>query len=350
MPKILRFAGSFALALGIVFAAASAQEARSPLLASHEDYLKMKRASTFSLSWVSIGPVTNSARAASVQIDPARPSTMYVAFGPGNLWKTVNRGLTWAPIFENQSALGIGHIALAPSDPNVLWVGTGVNLKKPRNFTMPGTGVFRSVDGGATWRNTGLPDSYHIGKIAVHPRNPEAAIVAVQGHFWTTNENRGLYRTVDGGQTWARVLHVNARTGGNDVVYAPSDPSVVYASLWEDYPDIFGPESGVYRSADGGATWTRLKGGLPDGPKTGRIGLAVSWANPDKAYALFDNLNKDKNLAAELYRTVDGGRTWARTHTDELLIYPGIGWYFGSCAVNPKNDDEVWACGVPAPG
>ena len=115
----------------------------------------------------------NSARAASVQIDPARPATMYAAFGPGNLWKTVNRGLTWKPIFENQSALGIGHIALAPSDPNVLWLGSGVDLKKPRNFTMPGTGVFRSDDGGATWRNTGLPDSYHIGKIAVHPKDPE---------------------------------------------------------------------------------------------------------------------------------------------------------------------------------
>jgi len=346
MTRILRSAAFSVLALAAALAFGAPQEPRSPLLASHAVYLQMKQASPFGLRWIPIGPVMNSARAASVQIDPAHPSTMYVAFGPGNLWKTVNRGLTWAPIFENQSALGIGHIALAPSDPNVLWLGSGVNLKKPRNFTMPGTGVFRSDDAGATWRNTGLPDSYHIGKIAVHPKNPDFVIAAVQGHFWTTNENRGLYRTTDGGKSWSRVLCVNPRTGGNDVVFAPSDPSVVYASLWEDYPDIYGSESGVYKSADGGATWTRLKGGLPDGPKTGRIGLAVSWQNPDKAYALVDNLNKDKNLAAELYRTVDGGRTWTRTHADELLIYPGIGWYFGCCQVNPKNDDEVWACGV----
>jgi photosystem II stability/assembly factor-like uncharacterized protein len=346
MIRTFRSVALSALILAGAFDFGSAQEPRSPLLKSFESYLFLKRSSTFNLKWVPIGPVMNSARAASVQIDPARPATMYVAFGPGNLWKTVNRGLTWTPIFENQSALGIGHIALAPSDPNVLWLGSGVNLKKPRNFTMPGTGVFRSDDGGATWRNTGLPDSYHIGKIAVHPKDPNTVIAAVQGHFWTTNENRGLYRTTDGGSTWSRVLYVNDRTGGNDVVFAPSDPRIVYASLWEDYPDIFGPESGVYKSTDGGATWTRLRGGLPDGPKTGRIGLAVSWQNPDKAYALVDNLNKDRNLAAELYRTMDGGRTWTRTHADELLIYPAIGWYFGCCQVNPRNDDEVWACGV----
>jgi photosystem II stability/assembly factor-like uncharacterized protein len=346
MHKILRAAWILSLMFTGGLASAFPQEAQSPLLKSHEAYLRMKRMSEFGLQWVSIGPVTNSARAASVQIDPARPSTMYAAFGPGNLWKTVNHGLTWAPIFENQSALGIGHVVLAPSDPNVIWLGTGVNLKKPRNFTLPGTGVFRSVDGGATWRNTGLPDSYHIGKIAVHPKNPDAAIVAVQGHFWTTNKNRGIYRTLDGGKTWSHVLSVSEKAGGNDVAYAPSDPNIVYASVWEDYPDIFGPESGVYKSADGGATWARLKGGLPDGPKTGRIGLAVSWTNPDKAYAFVDNLNKDKNAAAELYRTVDGGRTWARTHAAELMISGGIGWYFGCCTINPRNDDEVYCCGV----
>jgi len=346
MSRFLRFVRWSALFLAGAFAFGAPQEPRSPLLKSFESYLALKRSSAFDLKWIPIGPVMNSARAASVQIDPTRPATMYVAFGPGNLWKTVNRGLTWTPLFENQSALGIGHIALAPSDPNVLWLGSGVNLKKPRNFTMPGTGVFRSDDGGATWRNTGLPDSYHIGKLAVHPKDPNTVIAAVQGHFWTTNENRGLYRTTDGGRSWSRVLSVNPKTGGNDVVFSPSDPSVVYASLWENYPDVFGPESGVYKSTDGGATWSRLRGGLPDGPKTGRIGLAVSWQNPDRAYALVDNLNKDKSLAAELYRTTDGGRTWTRTHTDELLIYPGIGWYFGCCQVNPRNDDEVWACGV----
>jgi photosystem II stability/assembly factor-like uncharacterized protein len=269
-----------------------------------------------------------------------------VAFGSGNLWKTTNHGLTWKPIFENQSALGIGDIALAPSNPDIIWLGSGESLKKPRNFTMPGTGVFRSDDGGKTWRNTGLPDSYHIGEVAVHPKNPDIVFVAVQGHFWSTNRNRGLYRTVDGGRTWEHVLYVNERTGANDVVISPSHPDVVYVSMWENNPGISGKESGVYRSSDGGKTWNRLRGGLPDGPQTGRIGLAVSWSNPDKAYALVDNLNKKNRLYAEVYRTVDGGQTWKRTHEDELHIFSRIGWYFTDCYVNPQDDDEIFGLGV----
>jgi hypothetical protein len=211
---------------------------------------------------------------------------------------------------------------------------------------MPGTGVFRSDDGGETWRNTGLHDSFHIGEIAVHPENPDIVFVAVQGHFWSTNANRGLYRTVDGGKTWEHVLYVNERTGANDVVIAPSDPDVVYVSMWENYPGISGSESGVYRSSDGGKSWSRLRGGLPGGPKTGRIGLAVSWSDPDKAYALVDNLNKKNRAYAEVYRTVDGGKTWVRTHEDELHIFSSIGWYFTDCYVNPQDDDEVFGLGV----
>lgn len=324
----------------------AAQEPESPLLDSWQQYLRMKETSEFGLKWVALGPVMNSARVEAVQLDPAAPGTMYVAFGSGNLWKTVNHGLTWKPIFEGQSALGIGDIALAPSDPNVIWLGSGESLKKARNFTMPGTGVFRSDDGGDTWRNTGLHDSWHIGEIAVHPRNPDVAFVAVQGRFWTTNPNRGLYRTLDGGNTWEHVLYVNERTGANDVVIAPSDPSVVYASMWENNPGVSGSESGVYRSSDGGATWTRLRGGFPDGDRTGRIGLAVSWTNPDKAYALVDNLADGLEAAAEVYRTLDGGNSWNRTHADPLQIFSRIGWYFTDCYVNPQDDEEVYALGV----
>lgn len=324
-----------------------AQEPESPLLHSFEQYLQMKAASEFGLQWIALGPVMNSARVEAVQGDPTSPSTMYAAFGSGNLWKTVNHGLTWRPIFEEQSALGIGDIAIAPSDPNVIWLGSGESLKKPRNFTMPGTGVFRSEDGGETWRNTGLHDSWHIGEIAVHPHDPDIAFVAVQGHFWSTNPNRGLYRTVDGGRTWEHVLYVNERTGANDVVIAPSNPDVLYVSMWENNPGISGPESGVYYSTDGGSTWTRARGGFPDGPQTGRIGLAVSWTDPDKVYALVDNLNRGRREAkSEVYRTLDGGRTWARTHEEELQISASIGWYFTDCYVNPQDDEEVYTLGV----
>jgi len=326
--------------------AQESEEPKSPLLDSWEQYLKLKKDSEFGLQWISIGPVMNSARVEAVQCDPTHQGTMYVAFGSGNLWKTTNHGLTWNPIFENQSALGIGDIALAPSNPDIIWLGSGESLKKARNFTMPGTGIFRSDDGGNTWKNMGLHDSYHIGEIAVHPKNPDIVFVAVMGHFWSTNKNRGLYRSMDGGKTWEHVLYVNERTGANDVVIAPSDPNIVYVSMWENNPGIYGKESGIYKSTDSGKTWARLKGGFPYGPKTGRIGLAVSWSNPDKVYALLDNLNKKRNLAAEVYRTLDGGKTWERTHKDELLIFPGIGWYFTDCYLNPKNDEEIFALGV----
>ncbi len=329
-----------------VYSMAEEMGAKSPLLDSWEQYLKLKKSSEFRLEWISLGPVMNSARVEAVQGIPGRPGIMYVAFGSGNLWKTVNNGLTWRAIFENQSALGIGDIALSPSNPDIIWLGTGESLKKARNFTMPGTGVFRSQDGGETWQNMGLHDSSHIGEIAVHPENPDIVYVAVQGHFWSTNPNRGLYRTMDGGKTWEHVLYVNERTGANDVVICPSHPEVVYASLWENYPGINGEESGVYRSEDGGKTWERLGGGFPKGPKTGRIGLAVSWSDPDKAYALVDNLDKKRDVAAEVYRTLDGGKTWKRTHKDELYIFPGIGWYFADIYVNPQDDEEIFALGV----
>ncbi|UCC39754.1 MAG: hypothetical protein JSV96_18585 [Candidatus Aminicenantes bacterium] len=323
-----------------------AHETKSPLLESWEQYLKLKKNSEFGLEWISLGPVMNAARVEAIQLDSAKPGTMYVAFGSGNLWKTTNSGLTWKPIFENQSALGIGDIALAPSNPDIIWLGSGESLKKARNFTMPGTGVFRSNDGGQTWRNVGLHDSYHIGEITVHPENPDIVFVAVLGHFWSTNKNRGLYRSIDGGETWEHVLYVNEHTGANDVVIAPSNPDIIYASMWENNPGIYGKESGIYKSTDGGKTWVRLIKGLPEGSKTGRIGLAVSWSNPDKVYALVDNLNKDRNTASEVYRTLDGGESWERTHKSELYIFPGIGWYFADCYVNPQNDEEVFALGV----
>ena len=270
----------------------SAQQPQSPLLRSFDQFVALREASTFGLQWVSLGPALNSARVEAVQGLPGRPGTFYAAFGSGNLWKTDDGGLSWRAIFEGESALGIGDVALAPSDPDVIWLGSGESLKKPRNFTMPGTGVFVSRDGGETWQNVGLHDSWHVGEIAVHPRDPDTALVAVLGHFWSTNEHRGLYRTTDGGATWQHALRVDDRTGANDVVYAPSNPDVVYCSTWTNYPGVGGPTSGVHKSTDGGKSWTRLGGGLPDGDATGRIGLAVSYTDPDKVYAFVDNLNR----------------------------------------------------------
>ncbi len=334
--------------IGITLMMPSALQAQdpNPLMASWPQYQEHKSKTEYRLDWIQLGPVINSARVDAVQCDPTRPGTWYAGFGSGNLWKTTDHGLHWSPIFENQPALSIGDFTLAPSNPDIIYLGTGEYLKKPRNFTLPGVGVFRSDDGGSTWRHIGLEQSWHIAKIKVHPQNPDIAFVAVLGRLWSPSPERGIYRTLDGGKSWDRVLYVNDRTGGNDVVIAPSDPQIVYASTWENYPGIFGRESAVYKSTDGGSTWKKLSGGLPDGDKNGRTGLAVSWQNPQKVYAFADNLNRPANRSAECYLTTDGGSSWKRTHEEDLQIYSVIGWYFSDCAVNPKNDDEIYLLGI----
>lgn len=324
----------------------SSEMAPSPLLKSFERYKEMKVETEFGIEWISLGPVVNSARVESVQADPNRPGTLYAAFGSGNLWKSTNNGNHWDPIFEDQAALGIGDIALAPSEPNIIYLGSGESLKKARNFTMPGTGMYRSDDGGESWKHLGLSDSWHIGEISVHPKNPDIVLVAVMGHFWSTNKNRGIYRTEDGGETWEQVLYLDEKTAANDIVISPSDPNYVYASMWENNPGKYGPNTGIYSSTDGGKNWEKCTIGLPEGLQTGRTGLAVSYQNPQKAYALIDNLNKNKQRSAEVYRTEDGGKSWRKMHEEELLFFPGIGWYFTDIYVNPKDDEEIFALGV----
>jgi photosystem II stability/assembly factor-like uncharacterized protein len=332
--------------LSLITNAAFAQQPSSPLEASFPVYRKMKEETKFKLNWVSLGPTVNSARADVVQIDALHPGTMYVGFGSGGLWKTVNHGVTWNSIFNEQASLGIGDVELAPSNPNIIYLGTGENLKKPRNFTLPGTGMYRSNDAGATWQHVGLEDSWSIAEIAIHPTNPDIVLVSVLGHLWSKNKNRGLFRTINGGKKWEQVLFKDDITGANDIVIAPTDPQIMYASLWEVYPGISGKNSGVYRSIDGGATWIPCINGLPSGPKIGRIGLTVSSTNPAKAYALVDNLNNQRDHAAELYKTIDGGLNWTKTHSEPFKIFPGIGWYFTDVYVNPKDDEEVFCLGV----
>ena len=325
----------------------AAQQPASPLLKSFETYQSLKQETKYGLKWISVGPLVNSARVEAVQLVPQKPGTMYVAFGSGNLWKSTNNGLSWEPKFNEQASHGIGDFALAPSDPDIIYVGTGESLKKARNFTIPGTGIYRSDDGGENWRHLGLEDSWHIGEIAVHPQNPDCAVVAVLGHFWSTNANRGLFRTDDGGNTWQHVLKISESVGANDIVWASDDPNILYASTWHNHPDVSGTESGIYRSKDAGLTWTKCAGGLPRGANVGRIGLAVSSTNSQKIYALIDQRDRiEKQAAANIYRSEDGGEHWTRTHEDKLPIFSRIGWYFADIYVNPMNDEEVFALGV----
>lgn len=323
-----------------------AQQIVSPLEASFKSYQEMKNATPYKLDWVSVGPTLNSARADVVQVDTKHPGTMYVGFGSGGLWKTVNNGIYWQCVFQEQASLGIGDMELAPSNPDIIYVGTGENLKKPRNFTLPGTGMYRSNDAEKTWQHIGLEDSWAIAEIAIHPKNPDIVMVAVLGHLWSTNENRGLYQTTNGGKTWQKVIYKDDKTGANDVVIAPTNPKIMYASTWEVYPGISGKNSGIHRSTDGGKTWLACTNGLPSGEKVGRIGLSVSYSNPKKAYALIDNLNNAKGESGELYKTVDGGLTWKKTHATPFYNFSVIGWYFTDVYVNPKNDEEVFCLGI----
>jgi photosystem II stability/assembly factor-like uncharacterized protein len=257
-----------------------------------------------------IGPAFMSGRIADVAIDPARPSTWWVAVGSGGVWKTVNAGTTWTPVFDEQGSYSIGCVTLDPTNPNVVWVGTGEDVGG-RHVGF-GDGVYRSRDGGATWENLGLRDSQHIARVLVHPTRPDVVWVAAQGPLWSKGGDRGLFKTTDGGKTWAKVLGAGEWTGVTDVVLDPRDPDRLYAATWQRHRTVAayvggGPESGIHRSTDGGATWEKLAKGLPEG-SLGKIGLAISPQGPDVLYAAIE---LDRRTGA-VYRSTDRGSSWEK--------------------------------------
>ena len=321
------------------------QQPQSPLLTSHESHEKLKQQTPFALEWVSVGPVVNSARLEAVQAHPDRPGWIYAAFGSGGLWRSTDNGLNWNPLFENQPSLGIGDLAMAPSNPAILYLGTGESLKKARNFTMPGTGIYRSEDGGDSWRSVGLEDTWHISEISVHPTNPKVVLVAALGHFWSSNPNRGLYLTENGGESWEQVLYINDSIGANDVVFSPADPMIAYATLWENYPTVNGKGSAVYKSEDQGKSWKKMSDGILLDDNTGRIGIAASYQNKDKAYVFVDQRNRASG-AGEMYVTTNGAHSWQKTHDTAIEALSVIGWYFMDVYVNPSDDQEVYGLGV----
>jgi photosystem II stability/assembly factor-like uncharacterized protein len=257
-----------------------------------------------------IGPALMSGRIADVAIDPTDPSTWYVAVGSGGVWKTVNAGTTWTPLFDEQASYSIGCVTIDPTNPHVVWVGTGENVGG-RHVGF-GDGVYRSRDAGASWENLGLEDSQHISKIVVHPEKPDVVWVAAQGPLWSKGGDRGLFKTTDGGKTWAKVLGAGEWTGVTDVAIDPRNPDVLYAATWQRHRTVAaymggGPESGLHRSTDGGATWEKLKKGLPEGP-LGKIGLAISPQDPDVLYAAIET-NRRKGA---VYRSTDRGSSWEK--------------------------------------
>src|SRR6185436_18129351 len=262
-------------------------------LAGYAQRLRMEEASPLrALRFRSVGPEVQGGRIVDVESPRAQPDALVAAFATGGLWRSDNRGGSWTALFEGDSSITIGDFALGDPEGRVIYLGTGEGNSSRTSYA--GTGVFKTTDGGQTWRNVGLNDSHHIGRVLVDPRDPETVYVAAVGHLYTESSERGLYKSRDGGQTWKRVLFVDERTGVIDLLQDPARPDVLYAATWERAraPWNFlesGPGSGAWKSVDAGDTWRRLAGGFPAGATVGRIGLALAASRPDTLYAVVDS-------------------------------------------------------------
>jgi photosystem II stability/assembly factor-like uncharacterized protein len=287
-----------------------------------------------------IGPALTTGRVSDIAIDPRYRSVWYVTVASGGVWKTVNRGTTWKPIFDQYGSYSIGCVTLDPNNPDIVWLGTGENqAQRSVGF---GDGVYKSADGGATWQNTGLRTSEHIGKIVIDPRNSNVVYVAAQGPLWAPGGERGLYKTTDGGRTWKAVLQISEHTGVADLVFDPRNPDVLYAASWQRRRNVGlliggGPESAIYKSENGGAQWTKLTNGLPT-VDTGRIALAVSPQKPDIVYALIAAAKKESGF----FRSEDRGATWVK-QSGYIVVDPQ---YYGEIYPDPHRFDHVYAVDV----
>ncbi len=289
------------------------------------------------LEWRLIGPFRAGRTVAACGV-PGQPDTYYFGGVAGGVWRTTNSGRTWIPIFDSVKVGSIGAVAVAPSDPNVIYVGSGE--ADMRSDISEGNGMYKSSDGGKTWSAIGLADSQAIGRVLVDPRDPNRVFVAALGHPYGANAERGVFRSSDGGRTWQKVLYKDENTGAIDLAFDPHDSRIVYAAMWRTrrppwnvYPPSNGPGSGLFKSTDGGEHWQPLTNGLPS-ERVGRIGIAVAPSNPSRVYALVDAKN------GGVYRSDDAGATFTLASSDARIW--GRGWYFGGITADPKNADVVY--------
>ena len=378
-----------AVAMCILVSSAFAFQAKKPArvqstdpalrLKGFEQHLEMKKNSPFKdLKWQFVGPTNVGGRC--IDVDVVAPKgknyTIYVASASGGLWKTENEGTTWEPIFDQAASTTIGDVAIAPSDPNIVWIGTGeANIFRS---SQAGCGVCKSTDAGKTWQHVGLADTYTIPRIVIHPKNPDIVYVAASGHEWTFNPERGVYKTTDGGKTWQKVLSVSSEAGAIDLVMDPKDSETLFAATWQrirlrwndprNKPDYTG--SGIHRSTDGGKTWKQINSGLPDPKYRGRIGIDIARSNPNVLYALVDNYEIARAAdssrldsygrsmgavikGAMIFRSDDRGESWKQVSglTDTTKQYmerhsATYGWVFGQIRVDPNDENTVYSMGL----
>ncbi len=381
----------FALALLLLSAPASAQKGKKGIviestdpalrLKGYEKHLDMTENSPFNKAkWYHIGPTNVSGRATDVVaiMPKGQNYVIYVGTASGGVWKTVNEGTTWEPIFDKAPSTAIGDIALDPTNPDVVWVGTGeANIFRS---SQSGCGIYKSTDGGTTWNHMGLADTNTIARIVIHPTDTDTVYVAASGHEWTDNEERGVYKTTDGGTTWNKILYIDERTGAIDLALDPEDSQTVYAAVWQrirpkwnDPRNMKGyGKSGMYKSTDDGANWMPINTGLPEGKFRGRIGFDVCLKTPNVIYMLLDSyeiarqpteaeLNDPYGVpssgyikGAHVYRSNDKGETWelAAPQNDQVKAYlerhsSTFGWVFGQIRVDPSDPETIYIMGVP---
>ena len=339
------------------------------LIFSQTKTREVKEGDTASIAWRSVGPANMGGRIADIAFAPGSSKDFFVAFGVGGLWKTTSEGTTFTPVFDHEVTNSIGSVAVADAPASwdgwkdekehvddrakegkgkIVWVGTGEG--NGRNSSSWGHGVYRSTDGGATFKSVGLEDSEDIPRLAVDPRNPDVCYVAALGHLWGPNKMRGVYKTSDGGKTWQPALQIDENTGAIDVLLDPSNADTVYAAMYMRRRTPYsymsgGKEGGIYKSTDAGRTWTKLTNGLP--AQTGRIGLDIYPKNPKILYAMVEsdiggtgNIDDDRSRAGGLFRTDDGGQTWTRLNARVPRAF-----YFAKVRVDPKDDQRVYMVG-----
>ena len=348
-------------------------------LKMYESHEQMRESSTFSeLHWQFIGPTNISGRATDVEaVGPKGQNyTIWVATASGGVWKSINEGVTFDPVFDHQGTSTIGDLAITPSNPDIVWVGSGeANIFRSSN---PGCGVWKTTDGGKSWTHMGLEESFTISRILVHPENPDVVYVAASGHEWTENRERGLYKTTDGGDSWKKILYKGPESGVNDMVMDPRDPDIIYATTWQRTrlkwhdPRTYEnhKNNGVWKTTDGGKSWERLAKGLPSSKHMGRTGIDVARSNPDVVYAFVDDyeiafkaeegeldsygrLKVDVIKGATLYRSEDAGESWQQVSglTEETRKYMSghsgtYGWVFGQMRVDPNDENRVYTLGL----
>ncbi len=299
--------------------------------------------------WKEAGPTNVGGRIADVAVDPRSTDTIYAGSASGGVLKSTDGGYMWEEIFDDQPSLAIGAVAVDPANPRTIYAGTGEPNAGGGSVTYGGFGVFKSTDGGAIWQSIGLEESRYIGRIIVDPTDPDRIYVAANGNLFSSNPERGVYRSTDQGVSWENVLYINDSTGAVDIAINSIHPETLYAAMWmrkrgPDYRLFGSDDCGLHRSTDGGDTWHELGGGLPSGPDVGRIGVSVCASSPRTVYAIYADAT---GYFLGVYKSTDGGDTWARTNDSGFTnFYSSYGWWFGNIRVDPTNPNKAFALGI----